>query len=67
MSDSTCLMTEIEASKRLACSVGLLRKLRGNGQGPSFYKIGRLLRYSEESIDSWLAEHRVETNNGGGR
>jgi excisionase family DNA binding protein len=55
MSDSH-FYTEQEVSKRLACSVGLLRKLRANGQGPSFHRIGRLVRYSEESIAAWLKQ-----------
>jgi excisionase family DNA binding protein len=62
---SSRLLTEREASARLACSVGLLRKWRGNGEGPSFHRIGRLVRYSEASLNSWLEEHRVETSNGG--
>jgi len=59
MSDSR-FYTEQEVSKRLACSVGLLRKLRANGQGPSFHRIGRLVRYSEESITTWLKQQSKE-------
>ncbi len=69
MSDTSRLMTEQEAAKRLSCSVGLLRKMRGNGQGPAFYRLGgRLLRYSEDTLAEWLAAQRVDQkgNDGAG-
>jgi excisionase family DNA binding protein len=63
MSESR-LYTEKEVSKRLGCSVELLRKWRRNHTGPSYHQIGRLIRYSETSIDTWLTEHLILTTGG---
>ena len=67
MSDNSPLRTEQEAAKRARCSVGLLRKLRANGKGPEFYKLGgRLVRYSDDTIAAWLEQSLIKTNNNGG-
>jgi predicted DNA-binding transcriptional regulator AlpA len=61
MSDSTRLMTELEVSQRLGCSVGLLRKWRLLRKGPSYVNIGRLVRYQQSDISAFLEAHRVAT------
>ncbi len=55
----TRLWTEQEVAKHLSCSVGLLRKWRANGGGPVYHHVGRLIRYSESSIISWLSQNQV--------
>ncbi len=59
------LLNEREAAGVIACSVALLRKWRLFDQGPAYCKIGRLVRYRQEDLNSFLDSHRVET--GGGR
>jgi hypothetical protein len=59
------LFDERSAAKMLACSRALLRKWRLNEEGPSYCKIGRLVRYRRSDLDAFLAASRVET--GGGR
>lgn len=59
------LLAESAAAKRLGCSVALLRKWRSVGQGPTYLKIGRLVRYSDADLSAFLDAHRVVT--GGGR
>jgi hypothetical protein len=42
-----------KAAEKLDCSVALLRRMRREGRGPRFTRIGRLVRYS----DDWLLEY----------
>ena len=49
------LMTEHEVASRLHVSVASIRRWRLLGQGPVFIKVGSLVRYRPEDIDSWLA------------
>jgi predicted DNA-binding transcriptional regulator AlpA len=63
MTDSNVL-NERQAASVLGCSVALMRKWRLYGAGPSYLKIGRLVRYRQADIDSFLEVHRVETAGG---
>jgi hypothetical protein len=65
MDDSITLFDERQAAKIISCSVALLRKWRLFREGPSFIKVGRLVRYRQEDLTAFLDSHRVET--GGGR
>jgi predicted DNA-binding transcriptional regulator AlpA len=55
------LFDERTAAEIIGCSAALLRKWRLNREGPSYCKIGRLVRYSRADIDAFLAAHRAET------
>lgn len=59
------ILNEEQSAKVLGCSVALLRKWRLFREGPSYVKIGRLVRYRQEDLDAFLDSHRVVT--GGGR
>jgi hypothetical protein len=59
------LFDERSAANVLSCSVALMRKWRLFREGPSYVKIGRLVRYRQEDLNTFLDPHRVET--GGGR
>jgi hypothetical protein len=59
------LFDERSAANVLSCSVALLRKWRLFREGPSYVKIGRLVRYRQDDLNAFLVSHRVET--GGGR
>lgn len=59
------VLNEREAAAVVGCSVALLRKWRLFSEGPSYCKIGRLVRYRLEDLNAFLDQHRVET--GGGR
>ncbi|SPE42066.1 hypothetical protein SBA3_4910014 [Candidatus Sulfopaludibacter sp. SbA3] len=48
------LITEDEVSKRLNVSVASLRRWRLLGRGPLFIKVGSLVRYRPEDLESWL-------------
>lgn len=49
------LLTQIEVSKRLNVSVASLRRWRLLRRGPAFLKVGSLVRYRPEDLDTWLA------------
>ena len=57
------LLTEIDVSKQLRVSLAALRKWRVLNRGPQFVKMGPLVRYRQDDIDSWLGALPV----GGGR
>ena len=59
------ILNEREAAAVVGCSVALLRKWRLFCEGPSYVKIGRLVRYRMEDLDAFLDSHRVVT--GGAR
>lgn len=62
------ILTEEEAAIYIGMSRGFLSQDRANGirrgrtPGPTFLKIGRLVRYRKEDLDMWLAKHRVLRN-----
>jgi excisionase family DNA binding protein len=49
------LLTPPDAADFLRISVRTLERLRVTGTGPIFVKVGRLVRYPQSSLDSWLA------------
>jgi predicted DNA-binding transcriptional regulator AlpA len=59
------VLNEREAAVVVGCSVALLRKWRLFREGPSYVKIGRLVRYRQSDLDAFLEAHLVAT--GGGR
>ena len=54
------LLTEREAAAMLSVSVSLLRKwrLRREG-GPPYYRVGRVVRYSTNTLKAFLEERLV--------
>lgn len=50
------LMTETEVAQRLHVSLALLRRWRVQRHGPTFMKVGALVRYRPEDLDAWLNE-----------
>jgi hypothetical protein len=56
------LLTEEAAAKLLNCSPALLRKWRYSGTGPAYVKIGRLVRYRQADIDSFVHAQVIFSN-----
>lgn len=60
------LLNEKQAAPYLGVSVAWLRQSRMKNPppkstpGPPFHKYGKLVRYSIEDLDGWLAEHRID-------
>lgn len=52
-------LTPKEAAERLKVSKDKLARLRIEGGGPAFSKLGhRTVRYLEEDLDAWAADQR---------
>jgi excisionase family DNA binding protein len=49
-------MREIEVAKRLNVSLASVRRWRLERRGPAFVKVGALVRYRPEDLDTWLSE-----------
>lgn len=60
MPDSIVL-NERQAANMLGCSVALMRKWRRLGQGPSYRRLGRLIRYTQADIQAFLDAQLVMT------
>ncbi len=59
------LLNERETSQVLGCSVAALRKWRLLGKGPHYHKIGRLVRYADTDLATFLNASRVDPAGGG--
>jgi len=53
------LWTEKECASYRGCSVSTCQKERHLGKGPSYFKMGHLVRYHPEDVISFCAEHRI--------
>lgn len=51
--------TEADLAKLLRCSVACLRRMRREGRGPRWTRIGRLVRYPEP----WVLEYLESESN----
>ena len=49
------LLTETEVAERLKVSLASIRRWRLEKRGPTFVKMGALVRYRPEDLDNWLA------------
>jgi predicted DNA-binding transcriptional regulator AlpA len=48
------------AARLLSVSVQLMAKMRFDGKGPAYFKIGRAVRYRRRDLEQWLFEIRVD-------
>jgi hypothetical protein len=48
------LLTESDVAKQLHASLALVRRWRLEKRGPRFLKVGALVRYRPEDLESWL-------------
>ena len=57
------LLTAKEAARLLKVSLSWLAKARMRGDGPSFIKVGRSIRYSEAALLQWMkSRQRLSTS-----
>jgi len=47
------------AADRIGVGFNTLEKWRVKGEGPPFIRVGRLVKYSDEDVDQWLASRRT--------
>lgn len=48
------LLTTIQAAEYIGISPALMKKMRADGKGPRFYRIGKLIKYSEDNLDTYV-------------
>lgn len=48
-------LTPVEAGEYLRSTPSTLSKLRLNGKGPSFVRIGKAVRYRKQDLDEWMS------------
>jgi predicted site-specific integrase-resolvase len=48
------LRTPLELAERLKIQPRTLQEWRSIGKGPSFLRVGRVIRYRESDIEKWL-------------
>lgn len=47
-------LTVTEAAMRLGISASFLSKMRREGTGPEYIKLGRSVRYDPDALEAWL-------------
>jgi predicted DNA-binding transcriptional regulator AlpA len=52
-------LNEKQVAKLAGMSASWLQKLRMLGEGPSFYKLGKAVRYAESDVLLWLESQRA--------
>ena len=55
------LMTRQQAAEHLGISVPTLDGFARDRKGPAFIRIGRLVRYLKNDLDTWLESQRIES------
>jgi excisionase family DNA binding protein len=54
------LMNEKETAAYLNVSRDFMRMSRIRDTGPSYYKVGKCVRYSKADVDAWLESRKVK-------
>lgn len=57
------LLPPAEAAEHLGVPVVTLSDWRHKGRGPSFIKVGRLVRYDPEDLNTWINARKVRATN----
>jgi len=55
------------AAEALGLSYSTLTKMRVNGGGPIFLKLGRVVKYRRADLDTWMTENRRRSTSDNGR
>ncbi|KUI43874.1 hypothetical protein AU198_25465 [Mycobacterium sp. GA-1199] len=56
------LGTSKEVAKVVRTTEAHLARLRHEGRGPDYIKLGRSVRYRWEDVERWIAENTVNTS-----
>ncbi len=51
------LLKEGEAAQRLTCKQSALRRMRREGRGPRFVRVGRLIRYRLSDLENFIEQN----------
>jgi excisionase family DNA binding protein len=53
-----------QASAYLGCSESVMRLWRSQGQGPRYFRAGKLIRYRRADLDAWIEARICEPGSG---
>lgn len=53
-------LTPVDLSERLQISLSTLATWRSQGKGPSFYRMGGLIRYHPDEVAAWAKEQAIQ-------
>jgi predicted DNA-binding transcriptional regulator AlpA len=56
------LLTPKETSQLVKISIHTLAKWRSKGQGPDYVKTGKSVKYSRDTVNTWISEKTIKTN-----
>lgn len=59
MSIDQSFSKEAEVAKHVGYSLRAIRKWRAEGKGPSYFRVGRSIRYRMCDVEAWLKHHQV--------
>jgi len=60
--DNESLGTSKEVAKVVRTTQAYMARMRQEGRGPKYIKIGRAVRYRWSDVDAWLAENTHDTS-----
>jgi transcriptional regulator with XRE-family HTH domain len=60
-SNQKTFLSRQECAERIGVSVRTLDRWRFSGEGPSYYKIQKAVKYEEQDIDSYLDNQKITT------
>lgn len=58
------LLTPKQTAEFLGISHRTLESMRLKGEGPAYFKVGRLVRYPDSLIEKWLLSNRMGLSHG---
>lgn len=61
---SSEFVTEREAAEQIGVAAVTLRLWRGHGVGPTYYRLGRLVKYRPADVAAWIEAQRRESDLG---
>lgn len=58
MHDLSTLLSTMDAAKLLKCHPTTVKRWRRDKTGPRYVRLGRLIRYRPEDIDTWIDDNQ---------
>ena len=58
--ENKIVLNSQQAGAYLGCSESVLRLWRSQGQGPRYFRAGKLIRYRRTDLDAWIEARLCE-------
>lgn len=52
-------LTQKQAAQQLGVSLKTLERMRNNGIGPAWTKVGKQIRYAITALDAWISQNTI--------